>query len=486
MNLEKKLDFWIKNNYNVLFKGKAGCGKSSMIIEAFNKAKLNWLYFSASTMDPFTDFVGVPKEAKDANGNSYLDLVRPKQFQNDEIDAIVFDEFNRGTKKTINAVMELLQFKSINGKKFNRLKIIWAAINPDDDPDAKYAVEALDPAHIDRFHVIVDVPYAPHAIYFKDKYGEDLAGPAITWWREMPTELKNVISPRRLDYALDIYTKGGDMHDVLPPKANVNKLIVEIQTGSITKKLKKLFIEKNDVEAKKFLNSENNFSACSDLISTNTEYAKFFVPLLAEEKVASLMSKFTIVEDVITRNFVKYESLIRSVAAAKSNKKLSDRLNNVISRYDFQKTIVNSGDNSKVSVFFNENSNEQNFKANLDLIKYDSTTQERIRNYHIILDSISKEMSAEVAAAALQRLVGIVRHSHLNTIKSQLKNIIPMINHLIIVLATHGSLPTFSDTEMRDLKSFSDFIFNCKIDNKQLTPQTKNKNSSNGDLPDWF
>lgn len=33
--------------------------------------------------------------------------------------------------------MELIQFKSINGKKFNNLKVIWAAINPDDgDKDA--------------------------------------------------------------------------------------------------------------------------------------------------------------------------------------------------------------------------------------------------------------------------------------------------------------------------------------------------------------
>ena len=43
------------------------------------------------------------------------------------------DEFSRAHKKVRNAVMELIQFKSINGRKFKNLKIVWAAINPDDD-----------------------------------------------------------------------------------------------------------------------------------------------------------------------------------------------------------------------------------------------------------------------------------------------------------------------------------------------------------------
>src|SRR5574339_183824 len=99
MSLDKKLDFWIKNNYNVLFKGKHGVGKTTSVLEAFNKSGLKWMYFSASTMDPFCDFVGIPKEVKDENGNSYLDLIRPRQFQNDEVEALFFDEFNRAPKK---------------------------------------------------------------------------------------------------------------------------------------------------------------------------------------------------------------------------------------------------------------------------------------------------------------------------------------------------------------------------------------------------
>ena len=79
-------------------------------------------------MHPWVDFIGVPKEKTDDNGNSYLDLVRPQEFQDDEVEAIFMDEFSSFThKKVRNAVMELIQFKSINGRKFKNLKIVWAS-----------------------------------------------------------------------------------------------------------------------------------------------------------------------------------------------------------------------------------------------------------------------------------------------------------------------------------------------------------------------
>ncbi len=140
---QENLDFWIKNHYNVLFVGEAGVGKTSIVKSCFEKHNLRWLYYSASTMDPWVDLVGIPKEVKLPDGTSYLDLIRPKEFQSDEVEALFFDEFNRSHKKVRNAVMELIQFKSINGKKFNNLKIVWAAINPD---DGNYDVEKLDPA----------------------------------------------------------------------------------------------------------------------------------------------------------------------------------------------------------------------------------------------------------------------------------------------------------------------------------------------------
>ena len=129
MNLKpNNFDFWIENNLNVLLRGKHGVGKTAMVVDAFERNNLKYKYFSASTMGPWVDFIGVPKEKTDENGNSYLDLVRPQEFQDDEVEAIFMDEFSRAHKKVRNAVMELIQFKSINGRKFKNLKIVWAPL----------------------------------------------------------------------------------------------------------------------------------------------------------------------------------------------------------------------------------------------------------------------------------------------------------------------------------------------------------------------
>lgn len=316
---EANLSFWIKNQYNVLFRGKHGVGKTATILGAFANHGLKFQYFSASTMDPWVDFIGVPKEKIDENGNSYLDLVRPKHFQNDQVEAIFLDEFNRSSKKVRNAVMELIQFKSINGKKFNNLKIVWAAINPEDDEDGKYDVEALDPAQLDRFHVCIDVPYTPHAPYFREKYGQAMADVAITWWKELNKEQKNLVSPRRLDYAIDMHTKGGDLKFVLPNNVNTNKLVLELSSGSISKRLKTLFETKNEVESKSFLAVENNYAVSYPYILKQKDYQQFFLPLLSEEKLIGLMAKNKEIENYVFNQYDKFKDLIKTVAMSKSS-----------------------------------------------------------------------------------------------------------------------------------------------------------------------
>ena len=120
-------------------------------------------------------------------GITTLDLVRPKAFATGDVEALFFDEFNRSPKKVRNAVMELIQFKSINGMKFPNLKIVWAAINPDDEEET-YDVEKLDPAQEDRFHITVAVPYRPNVDWFRKNYNPRLADAAIQWWDELKPE----------------------------------------------------------------------------------------------------------------------------------------------------------------------------------------------------------------------------------------------------------------------------------------------------------
>ncbi|HVI39656.1 MAG TPA: MoxR family ATPase [Anaerovoracaceae bacterium] len=473
MSLEKKLSFWINNNYNVLFKGKHGVGKTSMIIEAFEKAGLKWMYFSASTMDPWVDFIGVPKEVKDpTNGKSYLELIRPKQFQDDEVEALFFDEYNRAPKKVRNAVMELIQFKSINGKKFSKLKIVWAAINPDDD-DQKYDVEELDPAQIDRFHVCIDIPYAPSAQYFKTKYGEDMADVALTWWKEMGADIKKEVSPRRLDYALQLYKAGGDIRDVLSPKANINKLMMELTYGSISKKMKKVFDDKDADEAKKFFSVENNYSACVDHIAKKKEYVQFFLPILSDERVSSLISKYKLVEDHACNNPVQFESVLEEIAKANTNRKLAKRIKEVLKSKNSAKVLaaVPPTTGSVVKHFTPvAPASYGGILSSLNGVAY--TTQQRISHYNTLHNSIPVTMTLDEAKRTLEILQDVVIHSQLSTIKHKFPKLIPMINHTVSIIVDQKAIPAIDSRAMKTLSdNHKDFIYNVAA-GQQVTTAT--------------
>jgi predicted ATPase len=85
-----RLDQYLKLNYNVLFSGRHGVGKTAIVKETFEKAGLKWKYFSCSTLDPWVDLVGVPKVIDSPGRPPYLDLVRPLFIQDDQVEAFFF------------------------------------------------------------------------------------------------------------------------------------------------------------------------------------------------------------------------------------------------------------------------------------------------------------------------------------------------------------------------------------------------------------
>lgn len=251
---QKKLSLYLKNNLNVLLEGAHGVGKTAVIKEVFETAGLKWKYYSAATMDPWIDFIGVPKTVIDTDGSEVLELVKPKDLAHDEVEALFFDEFNRAPAKVMNAVMELIQFQSVNGKKFNNLKVVWASINPYTE-DGTYNVENIDPAILDRFHINIKVPYELDAGYLFKTYGA-YSKPFVKWWNELPKELKFKISPRRLDYAIKISQLGGDLLDVIPRESNIKKLHTLINENQENMVIEKIF-NLNSEDRAKFFTFEN-------------------------------------------------------------------------------------------------------------------------------------------------------------------------------------------------------------------------------------
>jgi len=308
-----RLKTYLKNEKNILFIGKHGCGKTTVIRKLWESEGLKYRMFSASTMDPWVDFIGIPKEKTDEDGKSYLDFIRSRDFQDDEVEAILMDEYSRGHKKIRNAVMELIQFKSINGRVFKNLKIVWAAINPSDDEENDYDVEKLDPAQEDRFQIHIYMPYKPSLSYFSNKYSPEIAASAVEWWKDLENnspEIINKVSPRRLDYALEVFYLGGDVRDVLPVQCNVSDLKKRLgQAPAMARLIEILGSKDKEKEAKKFMSIENNYSYVINSIVADNNLIDFFIPLLDSEKISKNLCSESKVLDWALKNYSVYPTV---------------------------------------------------------------------------------------------------------------------------------------------------------------------------------
>lgn len=228
-----QLETWFDNQFNVMLIGLHGTGKTAQITQVFQKkCGTNWQYFSGSTLDPFTDLIGIPKPIQ-RDGNEVITYIRPEHM-NDKLEAIFIDEYNRSHKKVRNAIMELIQFKRINGAVFPNLKVVWVACNPNDDEDSdsdskpSYDVEEIDPAQMDRFHIKVNVSDAPSMLYFQQKYGKTIAENAIQWHKNLPKGL--YVSSRALDYAVDAFIKyRTELKFMLPAESNPSQLEAKLK-----------------------------------------------------------------------------------------------------------------------------------------------------------------------------------------------------------------------------------------------------------------
>lgn len=196
-----------ENNLNVLLRGESGVGKTHMVMEIAKERNLKLKYFSASTLDPFADLIGIPVP-KEEN----VHYLRLKDIN--EAEFMFFDELNRSHKRVMNAVLEIIQFKTLNGEKLSNLKMIWAAVNPWEKEE--YQTEVLDLALQGRFHFNIDVPYNLSFEYFSNKFGESIAEIAFDWWWSLSDQIRIQYQPRRLDYTLEAIMNGSNYEFTAP------------------------------------------------------------------------------------------------------------------------------------------------------------------------------------------------------------------------------------------------------------------------------
>ncbi|MDF1814019.1 MAG: MoxR family ATPase, partial [Verrucomicrobiales bacterium] len=202
-----------EQGFNVLMEGPAGTGKTSLVQQVSKELGLRLKYYSASTLDPFVDLVGLPTPVTREDGTRALEFHRHEEIN--EAELVFFDELNRAHTKVLNAVLEMIQFQTINGDPLPKLKAVFAAINPS---DGDYQVTDLDPALVDRFHVHLKFGNAPDRSWFVEKYGA--TGKALCdWWSvDLVPEQSRTISPRKLEHIAMLLGKGFDPADSIPEK----------------------------------------------------------------------------------------------------------------------------------------------------------------------------------------------------------------------------------------------------------------------------
>lgn len=434
MITEENLDLWVEKKLNVLMTGGHGVGKTAMIKDAFNRRKLNWLYFSASTMDPWVDMIGVPKEAKTAEGVPYLDLVRPKAFQFDEVDAIFFDELNRAPKKVRNAVMELIQFRSINGFKFNNLQMIWGAINPEDE-QGTYDVEVLDPAQKDRFEIHVTVPDTANMEYFTKKYGPQYARSAVDWFNDVYRQNKKLVSPRRLDYAVQGYLDGINLRDILPAESQPNRLQQMLSNGVSREKLMALINEGKLDEARKFLAKENVYTEVKTWMLEKPKESAPVFRLLSREKLHALISEHNKDENILAAitsdyyNDADLRDVIRDIQKKNENvdTDYNRRIYNSIPSIETEnwgKNPINWNPTLKTNPKFKDMVLDwtQNQLAN-------KQTKDREQIFNGVMN-VPEDVDETIARTAVVQLMMCFKNSHISTIKTQ-QSVIGPLNFML-------------------------------------------------------
>jgi len=222
---------------NVLLCGYHGVGKTAMVVAEAKRQGLILKYYSCPTVDPWVDLVGVPVPTKARNESGetkrQLEFIRPADVERAQI--LFFDELSRAHQKVLNAVLEAIQFHTINGVRLPNLRMVWAAINP---PGGPYQVTELDPVLVDRFHVYLQIPAEPSVVYYVNKAAipRHIAKALVMWWhRDLDDNLRKMISPRRLEYIGTNHVKGIDPFFSLPPslRAPLQHLLRRIDGGNL-------------------------------------------------------------------------------------------------------------------------------------------------------------------------------------------------------------------------------------------------------------
>jgi hypothetical protein len=279
---------------------------------------------------------------------------------------------------------------------------------------------------------------------------------SIDWWNDLDEKTKMKISPRRLDYTLQVYNAGGDIRDVLPPDSNVSKLLVELKNGSYVKIMKTVFANKDAEEAKKFLAVRNNYDNTIEKIVKSDDLLSFFCPHIKEEDLVNLMANDKSVYEHVVNNYDTYEETIKDILDTNNQPKLSNKLRrepkveqmanslkakviaNKFAKFSFGDIKLDSKPIVKntYGVQFSSLSGQSftNFINNTSTITdaVKMGTQYRVGIYHKILENITHNESYSDYMITLKVLADIICSSNSSSLKQNIFDGLPELFGFIV------------------------------------------------------
>lgn len=142
----------IQNSFNVLLKGRPGCGKSDIISQVVNKLGYDMMICHPVVDDP-TDYKGLPctidgKAVFLPYGNLEMMMKATKPL------TVVFDDLGQAALSVQAACMQLLLAREINGKKISKHVRFVAATNSRKD---NAGVQGLITPLLSRFKLITEL-----------------------------------------------------------------------------------------------------------------------------------------------------------------------------------------------------------------------------------------------------------------------------------------------------------------------------------------
>ena len=226
---------------NTLITGPHGIGKTTMFHELCATLGMKGAYINVPSADFFVDWLGIPAPSEPepesirtvrwlaGRGNDYLaeryvettlnlhgddakqmvqfvkhqpelrtlDFLRPRRL--DGVQFVFFDELNRESDpRFLDACMELVQFKTINGQRLTDLQLVWGAINP---ANSIYKVKELDAPLVDKFGAHIFLEGEPDFDWYVSKgYAQHTVSAVIQWYgSDLNAEQRQRISPRFLE-----------------------------------------------------------------------------------------------------------------------------------------------------------------------------------------------------------------------------------------------------------------------------------------------